>query len=49
VEILKEKQASSSLVSFIPAFAEKEEAIKDKEIEERRQRALQVRESVSSR
>lgn len=49
VEILREKQVSSSLVSFIPAFAEKEEAIREKEIEERRQRALEVRKQVSSR
>jgi len=49
VEVIKERNVESKLVSFIPQFAEKEEAIKEKEIEERRQRALEVRESVSSR
>ncbi len=49
VEVIKERNVESKLISFIPQFAEKEEAIKEKEIEERRQRALEVRESVSSR
>ena len=44
--MLKEKDVESKLVSFIPAFAEKEEAIREEEIEKRRQRALEVRKRV---
>lgn len=48
VEILKEREVVSGLVSYIPAFAQKEAEIKKAEMEERQKRALDVRKRVES-
>jgi len=49
VSILKEKEVVSKLVWRIPQFAEKEALIREKDVEERKQRALEVRRSVEQR
>lgn len=49
VSILKEREVTSKLVWWIIQFAEKERLIREKDVEERKQRALEVRKNVEKR